>query len=77
MKGLFIPNITEGEIYDIDYEPERKKGKWIIKNKDSYACECSECKKVNVYAYIFDYDINGYRQQDWYCPNCGAKMEEA
>ena len=49
--------------------PEGKKGKWIWEGKMPLErCRCSEC---------------GYYRQlkipepDYFCPNCGAKMEEA
>lgn len=44
-------------------EPERKSGQWILHFGSSYFWECSECS-------IFQRDVS------WYCPHCGAKMEE-
>ena len=44
-------------------QPERKKGKWIVKIRDNRAYFiCSECND--------EVDICGYG----FCPNCGADM---
>lgn len=59
--------MTDGEIYDIEYEPERKKGKWKRRIVDSgYNADwiCSEC------GYRVKTDFVNYN----YCPNCGADM---
>ena len=46
-----------------------------IKNKDRSGWHCSCCSKDNLYAY--PYAENNERElQDFYCPNCGAKMDE-
>lgn len=62
--------MAEGEIYDIDYEPERKKGKWtrevIRSNYDEWTLDfCSECGE----------QFKNLRARN-YCPNCGARMED-
>ena len=63
--------MAEGEIYDIEYEPERK-GKWIRKTAYGvYWYECSECHEKPL--------LNRWHKQDEmpkFCPNCGAKMGE-
>ena len=61
--------MAEGEIYDIEYKPERK-GKWIrhdeIKNVYGGNCiECSECGEKYVVQHI---------ELEKYCRNCGADM---
>ena len=62
--------MAEGEIYDIDYETERKKGKWI-EHDNWYGVyyECSVCKEPFTL-------IDGTPQDNLYnfCPNCGADM---
>ena len=51
-----------------------KHGQWI-KNDDRSGWHCSCCGKDNLYAY--PYTQNNERElQDFYCPNCGAKMDE-
>lgn len=64
--------MAEGEIYDIDYEPERKKGEWIqdrliSTNGGTYGVRrCSNCESY--------YQDVGY---GWnFCPNCGACMRK-
>lgn len=58
--------MAEGEIYDIDYEPERKTGEWIQTyfdlNKGCFIYACSNC----------DY----YGVETNFCPNCGADMRD-
>lgn len=53
---------------------ERKTGKWIRKSPTAWMWTCSCCKKDNAYAYSagesFDPDV----LQDFFCPNCGARM---
>lgn len=62
--------IAEGEFYDIDYDPERKTGRWVKKVDDGvYWYECSECG---------DYPLKSAFGHDCYsewCPHCGAKLE--
>lgn len=59
--------MAEGQILDIEYEPERK-GKWIEK-EDPYGFfdsipVCSECGCTTK-----------MRERYNYCPNCGAEMK--
>ena len=55
----------------IDAEPV-KHGRWI--KKATSVWHCSVCLKENHYAYY--YDLSDYTAlQDYYCPNCGAKMD--
>ena len=57
---------------------ERKKGKWIIDDKEYnkiWHCHCSKCKKD-------PQDYVGGSENWWlvqlpnYCPNCGLEMED-
>lgn len=53
---------------------EVRHGRWI-KNEDRSGWHCSCCGKDDLYAY--PYTQNNERElQDFYCPNCGAKMDE-
>lgn len=71
-------DITIGEYFDLvkkweDAEPV-KRGRWI-KNEGRSGWHCSCCGKDDLYAY--PYKENNERElQDFYCPNCGAKMNE-
>lgn len=65
-------------------EPELKHGKWI-KNEGRYGWHCSECMKDNHYAYAWSSETETLMVseavlqevlQDYYCPCCGAKMDE-
>jgi len=68
--------MAEGKIYDIDYEPEQKTGKWKGYNADNQNwlrtdgspvfLICSECGQVVV---------NNFSAHWNYCSNCGCKME--
>ena len=63
--------MAEGEIYDIEYEPERKKGQWIDDEKHNaehgcYFANCSECG--------YQMDVHENRGYYNFCPNCGADM---
>lgn len=51
-----------------------KHGRWI-KNDDRSGWHCSVCKIDDFYAYVRDYDTGENKLQDYYCPNCGAKMD--
>ena len=56
----------------IEAEPT-KHGKWI-KNDGRSGWHCSCCGKDDLYAY--PYTENNERElQDFYCPNCGARMD--
>lgn len=51
-----------------------KHGRWI-KNEDRSGWHCSCCGKDDLYAY--PYTENNERElQDFYCPNCGVRMDE-
>lgn len=47
---------------------QRPHGKWI---KHEWGYSCSVCGVSNDYAY----DNNIHKFTDYYCPNCGAKMD--
>lgn len=49
-----------------------KHGRWI-KNEDRSGWHCSCCGRDNLYAYPYA-ENNECELQDFYCPNCGAKM---
>ena len=57
-------------------QPERKKGKWIRESAGAWMWTCSYCGKDDAYAYSADDAYEPTVLQDFYCPNCGAKMEE-
>ena len=60
-------------------QPERKKGKWIIKDNPGtgwYRVTCSECgEDVTSTAPCIGFYPNAKVTWD-YCPNCGADMRE-
>ena len=59
-----------------DAQPERKRGKWIIKDNPAgwYRVTCSECEKdVTSTAPCIGFYPNAKVTWD-YCPNCGADM---
>lgn len=60
--------MAEGKIYDIDYEPDRKKGKWNYGDDMFEYAICSSCKWDSGEAW--EYAKKYFR----YCPNCGADM---
>ena len=70
--GKIIRCISRTQTADV---VERKVGKWI-KYKTKACWYCSECAVDNYYAYVRDCDSGEYEQQDNFCPNCGAEMEE-
>lgn len=51
------------------------RGKWI-KNEGRYGWHCSVCEKDDFYAFVRDSDTDENKLQDYYCPNCGAKMDK-
>lgn len=53
-------------------KPERKEGHWIRKSNWMWTCSC--CDKDNTYAYVADDAGEPTVLQDFFCPNCGAKM---
>lgn len=55
------------------FEHSEKHG-WWIENKDRGGWHCSCCGKDDLYAYLYA-ENNELKLQDYYCPNCGAKME--
>ena len=58
--GLYRVSI-DGRHVTVEFEPERKKGKWY--DVGSLSCRCSACGCKSPKEFLF-------------CPNCGAKMEE-
>lgn len=60
-------------IFALKAEPV-KHGRWI-KNEDRSGWHCSCCGKDDLYAYPY-VENNERELQDFYCPNCGAKMDE-
>lgn len=83
---LDLPNCYNGfsDTYDkamildlVDEQPTVdavRHGRWI-KNEYRSGWHCSCCGKDDLYAYA--YTQNNERElQDFYCPNCGAKMDE-
>ena len=53
-------------------QPERKEGRWVRKSNWMWTCSC--CGKDNAYAYAADDACEPTVFQDFFCPNCGAKM---
>lgn len=51
---------------------QRKEGRWIRKSNWMWTCSC--CGKDNAYAYTADDAFEPTVLQDFFCPNCGAKM---
>lgn len=58
-------------IEEADVEAEPVKRGWWIKTEDG-RWYCSECKKEDYYAFLWDATEARYELQDNYCPNCGA-----
>jgi len=52
---------------------EVRHGHWV-KNEDRSGWHCSCCGKDDLYAYPYT-ENNERKLQDFYCPNCGAKMD--
>ena len=65
-------------IYIVEQIPtaEQKTGRWI-KNEYRVGWHCSECMTDNNFAYDWDSETGEYEFQDYYCPHCGAKMEDS
>lgn len=62
--------MAEGEIYDIDYEPERQRGEWITtENPDKgwLNLKCPFCEKSMSFMTKTEARPN-------YCINCGSDM---
>ena len=62
------------EVPAADVEPVRH-GWWVermLDNFKKYECACSECGA----RYIGNYDQYCEPAEFYYCPNCGAKMDE-
>lgn len=61
-----IDKIKSGDL--VIRSEKRPHGKWI---KHEWGYSCSVCGVSNDYAY----DNNIHKFTDYYCPNCGAKMD--
>lgn len=76
------PVTVDGEVYEVvqvetlmglpSAQPEPKTGRWIRKSAWMWTCSC--CGKDDAYAYASDDAYEPTVLQDFYCPNCGAKM---
>lgn len=53
-----------------DVAPVRH-GRWVLDEK-RYVIYCSECGEVSGYSL----NLRDVREENHYCPNCGAKMME-
>ena len=53
-----------------DVAPVRH-GRWILDEK-RYVIYCSECGEVSGYSL----NLRDVREENHYCPNCGAKMDK-
>ena len=62
---LFIDRLKE----EPTIETEPRRGRW--ESIDDNSWRCSVCRRENCYAY----DELSKRFTDYYCPNCGAKMD--
>ena len=78
----FMPYVHAGESIDADVvisdikgmksadvAPVRH-GRWILDEK-RYVIYCSECGEVSGYSL----NLKDVREENHYCPNCGAKMD--
>ena len=63
-----LQNLNKELIKQLE-EAERPQGEWI---KHEWGYSCSVCGVSNDYAY----DNNIHKFTDYFCPNCGAKMDE-
>ena len=68
--GEVLMTIDEAPTADV---PDRKVGKWVQINGESW--ECSACHKEDCYAYRYNDYLSDRILQDYFCPNCGARME--
>lgn len=66
---LMVPLHIIQDAPAIEAEPVRH-GRW--ESFDDNSWRCSECRRENCYAY----DEISQRFTDFYCPNCGAKMDK-
>lgn len=51
----------------------QRTGRWIRKSNWMWTCSC--CGSDNAYAYKADDAYEPTVLQDFFCPNCGARME--
>ena len=61
--------IAIGKTQAADVAPVRH-GRWILDEK-RYVIYCSECGEVSGYSL----NLRDVREENHYCPNCGAKMD--
>ena len=48
-----------------------------IKHEDRECWYCSHCKEDDAYAYYYsEYNLDNLELQDFFCPKCGAVMDE-
>lgn len=57
-----------------DTTTAQRTGRWIRKSNWMWTCSC--CGSDNAYAYKADDAYEPTVLQDFFCPNCGARMEE-
>ena len=74
-------NELQLEIHDLREQMKNMKpvvrGEWLLvdcKTGRDYPCKCSECGEIDYYAFFYDSETREYKQQDNFCPNCGADM---
>ena len=68
--------VAKIHVSDIDVIPAAdvapvRHGRWILDEK-RYVIYCSECGEVSGYSL----NLRDVREENHYCPNCGAKMEK-
>lgn len=65
---------TDGIAYEIKrLSSAQRTGRWIRKSNWMWTCSC--CGSDNAYAYKADDAYEPTVLQDFFCPNCGARME--